>query len=76
MCGVELRSACLDNKINQPLEGTAFMTHGHYGSTLFDSIDGSEYLEIAICDNCLRRNSKHTRISKTDMDRPPASIHE
>lgn len=41
---------------NQPSEGTAFMTTGHWGSTYFDSIMGTEAIEIALCDNCLRAN--------------------
>lgn len=38
---------------NQPYEGTAFTTHGHYGSTIFDPMDGT-YLELNVCDECLR----------------------
>lgn len=37
---------------NQPDGGTAFQSHGHYGSTAFDPMDGT-YLEINICDPCL-----------------------
>lgn len=32
--------------------GTAFRIYGHYGSTVFDPMDGSS-LEIVICDECL-----------------------
>lgn len=39
---------------NQPSEGTAFTTEGHYGSTAFDPMDGSR-LEVNICDECLTR---------------------
>lgn len=38
---------------NQPYEGTAFTTYGHYGSTIFDPMDGT-ILEINICDECLK----------------------
>lgn len=37
---------------NQPSGGTEFMTEGHYGSTVFDPMDGS-ILAINICDQCL-----------------------
>lgn len=37
----------------QPYEGTNFTSHGHYGSTAFDPIDGS-FLAINICDFCLQ----------------------
>lgn len=37
---------------NQPSEGLAFITHGHYGGTVFDPMDG-RYLELNVCDECL-----------------------
>lgn len=39
---------------NQPSGGTAFRTHGNYGSTVFDEVTG-RYLTITVCDPCLRR---------------------
>ncbi len=51
VCGAELENVTDDSE-NQPYEGTAFLTHGHYGSTAFDPFDGS-YLEVNICDACL-----------------------
>lgn len=41
----------------QPDDGLAFYTNGHYGSTFFDPMDGS-YLEIAVCDECVRSLSE------------------
>jgi hypothetical protein len=41
---------------NQPAEGTAFQSQGHYGSTVFDPMDGS-YIEINVCDDCLRKHA-------------------
>lgn len=35
-----------------PDDGTVFRTYGHYGSTVFDPMDGS-YAEICICNKCL-----------------------
>lgn len=49
-CNKELKS-CFDDAV-QPLGGTAFRTYGHYGSTVFDPMDGS-YLDIVVCDECL-----------------------
>ena len=37
---------------NQPMGGLAFVSHGHYGSTVFDPMNG-DYLELNICDACL-----------------------
>ncbi len=38
-CGARLMNVWPDCD-NQPSEGTAFYTYGHYGSTFFDSFDG------------------------------------
>jgi hypothetical protein len=51
VCGRELRNI-FDDATNQPGDGTTFETHGHYGSTAFDPMDGT-YLEINVCDPCL-----------------------
>jgi hypothetical protein len=54
-----------DEDISQPYDGLAFQSQGHYGSTVFDPMDGT-YLEINICDECLLRASelrvRHNRI--------------
>lgn len=55
VCGTLLKN-CWSDSDNQPSEGTAFHTSGHYGSTFFDSFDGQQ-IEINVCDPCLR---KHT----------------
>lgn len=36
-----------------PADGTAFVTYGHYGSTVFDPMDGSK-ANIVICNDCLK----------------------
>jgi hypothetical protein len=36
----------------QPYRATMFTTHGHYGSTVFDEMNGT-YLLIDVCDRCL-----------------------
>jgi hypothetical protein len=38
---------------NQPYKATVFVSHGHYGSTVFDPVIGNRHLEINICDECL-----------------------
>jgi hypothetical protein len=49
---------------NQPHGGIGFSTSGHYGSTYFDAtdLDGSQKLELAICDECLQLYEDRTRI--------------
>jgi hypothetical protein len=50
---------------NQPVGGLAFSTTGHYGTTLFDPMNGSS-LEINICDPCLAkaRDAKEVLIGR------------
>lgn len=45
---------------NQPYEGAVFTSHGNYGCTVFDEIDGAK-LEVNVCDDCLKeaRNRGH-----------------
>ena len=39
---------------NQPSNGLAFITYGHYGSTIFDPVlVNGQWLEINICDKCV-----------------------
>jgi hypothetical protein len=39
--------------VNQPYGGTTFVSHGHYGSTVFDEMSKYTYLELNFCDPCL-----------------------
>jgi hypothetical protein len=57
VCGKPLYEVGTQEEMNQPHEGTVFITNGHYGSTAFDPMDGS-WLELNICDPCLRERSK------------------
>lgn len=43
-----------------PMDGLHFRTYGHYGSTVFDPMDGA-YLDIAICDDCVMKNIDKVR---------------
>lgn len=51
ICERELRNV-MEDCDNQPYNGTTFQSQGHYGSTIFDPMDGL-YLELNICDPCL-----------------------
>lgn len=42
--------------VNQPYNGTAFQTNGHYGSTFWD--EPWQKIEINVCDECLRVKAK------------------
>jgi len=43
-----------------PMDGLHFQTYGHYGSTVFDPMDGSS-LDIAICDECVIKKQDQIR---------------
>ena len=50
----------LDNVMDlglQPVDGIAFNSQGHYGTSVFDPMDGSR-IEIAICDDCVVKAGK------------------
>ena len=36
-----------------PMGGLHFQSFGHYGSTMFDPMDGTS-IDIAICDECIK----------------------
>lgn len=48
-------STAFGSDAHQPYDGLAFHTYGHYGSTYFDPMDGETYLELSICDECVKR---------------------
>lgn len=51
-----------------PMDGLHFRTYGHYGSTIFDPMDGV-YLDLAICDVCIMKNLDKVRGSgKKDLE--------
>lgn len=56
ICQADLEPVMKDHN-TLPYGGTVFTTQGHYGSTMFDPMDGS-YLEITICDKCLKEKGK------------------
>jgi len=51
VCDTELEN--FSNKTLHPNDGLAFYTNGHYGSTVFDPMDGS-YMSIVVCDTCIK----------------------
>lgn len=59
-CGAALKN--LDEDGFQPSEGLAFVTPGHYGSTVFDPMDGT-FLELAICDDCLKEKNFRVKLA-------------
>ena len=60
VCGAAVENMD-DTYANSPYAATAFQTHGHYGSTIFDPMNGS-YLELNVCDSCVRRLGEEGKI--------------
>lgn len=55
-CDKELKPVFDDPRMKSPdvpYAGTTFITHGHYGSTVFDPIASFHSLMINICDQCM-----------------------
>lgn len=51
-----------------PMGGLHFQTYGHFGSAMFDPMDGSS-LDIAICDDCVKKNRDKIRgTGKTEQN--------
>jgi hypothetical protein len=63
VCNVEL------NNINppdiQPNGGLEFTSGGHYGSTVFDPMNG-EKLSIVVCDECVENAQQDDRVFHSD----------
>ena len=89
VCGKQLAPAIppevrIRKDANQPYAGTAFTSHGHYGSTVFDPMGPGTILELNICDDCLRAGAErvlhgavhtHETISYLPWN-PPAPFEE
>jgi hypothetical protein len=41
-----------------PMDGTHFITYGHYGSTVFDPVIDGTHLDILICNSCLENKKQ------------------
>lgn len=54
--------------VNQPHGATVFDSHGHYGSTVHDPMMDPHYLEINVCDRCLR-DRKDRVLYRIDIQR-------
>lgn len=53
-------------------DGIVFKSIGNFGSSEYDPMDSSEYLEIAICDKCL--SSKGHLIKRYEETKPKKEV--
>jgi len=49
------------NTIWPVYDGISFRATGNYGSTVFDPITDDGFLEILICDECIKKKSKQIK---------------
>ncbi|KKL16120.1 hypothetical protein LCGC14_2498770 [marine sediment metagenome] len=77
VCGLALEDVFPGDSVNQPSRGLAFMSHGHYGSTVYDPMS-DEFLELNICDECLTKASSALRVlrHKRVAYSKPETTHE
>lgn len=73
VCGEILEEVYPGHTENQPSDGNMLFTHGTYGSTVFDPLDGS-YLLMVLCDECLVKAGERGRVM-TGRDRRPVEVH-
>ena len=74
VCGVQLSNAGMDRDgwNNQPHDGVAFESHGHWGSTFFDPGHSSLWIEITVCDVCLAERPE--RLAYTESPPPNSRV--
>jgi hypothetical protein len=53
ICGKVAEPAFGPNRDSPPSDALLFISYGNYGSTVFDSVTGGEYLLTVICDRCI-----------------------
>lgn len=72
VCGVQLEPAMpFDDCGHLPYAGTMFdCGSGHYGSTVWDTMDESLALEIVVCDACLLKHRDRVQVVEVVRQRP------
>ena len=67
ICGTPVECMEYDNEDDRrglhPMDGTEFFTYGHYGSTVFDPMNGSS-MHIVICNTCLTHRQQAALIEE------------
>lgn len=80
VCGKEPGSAFGDTEDDrthrQPYGATTFVSHGHYGSTVFDDIDSGAFLEINVCDDCLVKATERNVLLGRPIYKAPEVVYE
>jgi hypothetical protein len=51
---------------------TIWRSYGNYGSTIYDPMSGDEFLEVCICDECLKK--KHEKVQRMIVTRARETV--
>lgn len=57
-------------------DATIWRSHGNYGSTEFDSMHGGHWLEVLVCDECLKKKARQVRAVESDRQKWVASFDD
>lgn len=71
-CGRELGLA-LAGETSVPWGAVRFTALGNYGSRVYDSVMGNEYLQVNVCDDCLVERRDRVRCVRYDDRRSEVS---
>jgi len=68
-CEKTIRGVCFDNKAEKvwimPDEALVFHGGGSFGSRIYDALINGIFVDILICDDCLRKHRELLRERKT-----------
>lgn len=62
-----------------PLDGLIFVSHGNYGSRIYDPgvFDGADqFLRVVVCDECVARAAGDRLVQQGRPQRQPATQYE
>ena len=57
-CKKNIENIDWSNADVHPYNAMHFRTYGHYGSSVFDPMNGEIYIDIVICDECVVANKE------------------
>lgn len=67
ICSKSFEPALMGHDEYQPYGGIMCSSYGNYGSTVWDVMLTSEYLQFNICDSCIVQKAKQGYVLKTQV---------
>ena len=75
VCGRALANILDPEEGQQPNDGVAFHSYGHYGSAVFDPMDGTS-LHVNVCDPCVEEAKAKGRAREMPPRAPRPAMDE